>query len=86
MPNFDLNALQKQYDTRNIRVLLSRLLKAHPEYKQHTIVAYQVRDSGDTRLHVCATRDEVRQIFLSPHCTDARTVRTADTDAKSDAA
>lgn len=86
MPNFDLSALQKRYDTRNMRVLLSRLLKENPEYKRNTIVAYQVRDTGDIRVQVCTSRDEVRQVFLSPHCEEARTLRAADPDEKSDAA
>ncbi|MFN2420708.1 MAG: hypothetical protein ABR527_04935 [Gemmatimonadota bacterium] len=75
MPNFDLIALKKQYKTNNIRVLISRMLKQHPEYGESAFVTYQVRDSGDTRLQVCATRDEVRQVFISPHCRDAITVR-----------
>lgn len=86
MPNFDLVKLQKQYDTKNTRVLLSRLLKEHPDYKTQTIVTYQVRDTGDTRLQVCSSRDEVRQVFLSPHCSDARTLRAPDPEETSDAA
>ncbi|HUP01003.1 MAG TPA: hypothetical protein VM737_05715 [Gemmatimonadota bacterium] len=86
MPNFDLSALQKRYAARNMRVLVSRLLKDHPEYKRNTIVTYQVRDTGDTRLQVCTSRDEVRQVFLSPHCEEARTLRAADPDETSDAA
>jgi hypothetical protein len=87
MPNFDLSALQDKYKTRNMRVLLSRLLKEHPDYRAGTIVTYKVRDTGDFRVQVCTNRDEVRQVFLSPHCTEARTVRQADpTEEKSDAA
>ncbi|MBA2634847.1 MAG: hypothetical protein H0U86_17935, partial [Chloroflexi bacterium] len=81
-----LAALQKEHNTRNIRVLLSRLLKNHPEYRQRTIVVYQVRDTGGSRLQVCMNRDEVRQVFLSPHCAEARTVRAADPEEESNAA
>ncbi|MGH7550803.1 MAG: hypothetical protein ACREMD_11395 [Gemmatimonadota bacterium] len=87
MPNFDLSALQDQYRTRNMRVLLSRLLKRQPDYRAGTIVTYKVRDTGDFRLQICTNRDEVRQIFLSPHCAEARTVRQPDPEEeKSDAA
>lgn len=86
MPNFDLSALQERYKTRNMRVLLSRLLKSQPDYRAGTIVTYKVRDTGDFRLQVCTDRDEVRQIFLSPHCADARTVRQPDVEETSDAA
>ena len=86
MPNFDLSALQERYKTRNMRVLLSRLLKTQPDYRAGTIVTYKVRDTGDFRLQVCTDRDEVRQIFLSPHCADARTVRQPDVEETSDAA
>lgn len=86
MPNFDLAALHKEYDTRNIRVLLARMLKRNPEYRQHAIVVYQVRDTGGTRLQVCLSRDEVRQVFLSPHCADAHTVRAPDPVQEPDAA
>lgn len=86
MPNFDLTGLQKKYDTRNMRVLLSRLLKNHPDFRAGTIVTYKVRDTGDFRLQVCTDRDEVRQVFLSPHCTEARTVRQPDPVEESDAA
>jgi hypothetical protein len=75
MPNFDLNGLKKQYKTNNMRVLMARMVKQHPEYGECTFVTYQVRDSGDTRLQVCTTREEVRQVFLSPHCRGAVTVR-----------
>lgn len=78
MPNFDLAALQREYKTRNMRVLLSRILKRHPDYRSGTIVTYKVRDTGDFRLQICTNRDEVRQVFLSPHCTEARTVRQPD--------
>ena len=78
MPNFDLAALQEEYKSRNMRVLLSRHLKRHPDFRSGTIVTYKVRDTGDFRLQVCTNRDEVRQIFLSPHCTEARTVRQPD--------
>jgi len=78
MPNFDLAALQGEYKSRNMRVLLSRLLKRHPDFRSGTIVTYKVRDTGDFRLQVCIDRDEVRQVFLSPHCTEARTVRQPD--------
>ena len=78
MPNFDLAALQDEYKSRNMRVLLSRLLKRHPDFRSGTIVTYKVRDTGDFRLQVCTDRDEVRQVFLSPHCTEARTVRQPD--------
>lgn len=78
MPNFDLTTLQGEYKSRNMRVLLSRLLKRHPDFRSGTIVTYKVRDTGDFRLQVCTNRDEVRQIFLSPHCTEARTVRQPD--------
>lgn len=78
MPNFDLTALQGEYKSRNMRVLLSRLLKRHPDFRSGTIVTYKVRDTGDFRLQVCTNRDEVRQIFLSPHCAEARTVRQPD--------
>lgn len=86
MPNFDLSGLQERYKTRNMRVLLSRLLKTQPDYRAGTIVTYKVRDTGDFRLQVCTDRDEVRQIFLSPHCADARTVRQPDVEETSDAA
>ena len=88
MPNFDLSALKKQYKTNNMRVLMSRMLKQHPEYDDFTIVMYQVRDSGDTRLQICETREEVRQVFISPHCRDAVTVRRGSNgaDKKPDAA
>jgi hypothetical protein len=69
-----------------MRVLLSRLLKSQPDYRAGTIVTYKVRDTGDFRLQVCTDRDEVRQIFLSPHCADARTVRQPDVEETSDAA
>jgi hypothetical protein len=71
-----------------MRVLLSRLIKKNPEFRDRTIVTYEVRDSGDMRLQVCADRDEVRQVFLSPHCREARTVWTSplNGDGKSDAA
>ena len=78
MANFDLEVLQDQYDTRNMRVLVSRLLKDHPDFRTRTIVTYQVRDTGGSRLQVCNGRDELRQVFLSPHCSGARTVRNAD--------
>jgi hypothetical protein len=87
--NFDLERLRDRYSTRNMRVLLARMLKDRPEYKKQTIVTYEVRDTGGTRLQVCAGRDELRQVFLSPHCKDARTVRTPDPepqDEQSDAA
>jgi hypothetical protein len=45
-----------------------------------------VRDTGDFRLQVCINRDEVRQVFLSPHCTEARTVRQPDQEEASTAA
>ncbi|HKY60257.1 MAG TPA: hypothetical protein VJP59_04520 [Gemmatimonadota bacterium] len=83
MPNFDLAALQSEYKTRNMRVLLSRLLKRHPDFRSGTIVTYKVRDTGDFRLQVCTERDEVRQVFLSPHCTEARTVRQPDPEEAS---
>lgn len=88
MPNYDLYKLREEYNTRNMRVLLSRLLKKNPEFRECTIVTYEVRDSGDIRLQVCTDRDEVRQVFLSPHCREARTVWTApaDEESKSDAA
>jgi len=88
MPNYDLHKLHEEYNTKNMRVLVSRLIKKNPEFKGLTIVTYEVRDSGDIRLQVCADRDEVRQVFLSPHCREARTVWTAPTngDSKSDAA
>lgn len=85
MPNFDLTNLHNEYNTKNIRVLISRMLKQHPEYAAHTIVMYSVRNSGGIRLQVCMTRDEVRQCFLSPHCMDAKTIRKPDV-AASDAA
>ena len=75
MPNYDLHKLHTEFDTRNIRVLLSRLMKKNPEFRERTIVTYEVRDTGDMRLQVCSDRDEVRQVFLSPHCRDAVTVR-----------
>jgi hypothetical protein len=86
MPNFDLTVLQGEYKSRNMRVLLSRLLKRHPDFRSGTIVTYKVRDTGDFRLQVCTNRDEVRQIFLSPHCTEARTVRQPDPEEASTAA
>lgn len=86
MLNFDLQSLQEEYRSKNMRVLLSRMIKEHPEYAEHTIVTYEVRDTGGTRLQVCKSRDEVRQVFLSPHCTSARTVRTPEPNGKSDAA
>ena len=66
MPNYDLHKLHAEYNTKNMRVLLSRLLKKNPEFRDRTIVTYEVRDSGDMRLQVCVDRDEVRQVFLSP--------------------
>ena len=75
MANFDLHELKKQYKTNNIRVLMSRMVKLHPEYGDCTFVTYQVQDTGGTRLQVCKTREEVRAIFLSPHCREAVTVR-----------
>ncbi|CAN5774593.1 hypothetical protein BH20GEM1_BH20GEM1_03080 [soil metagenome] len=89
MPNYDLHKLHTEYNTKNIRVLLSRLMKKNPEFRDRTIVTYEVRDSGDIRLQVCNDRDEVRQVFLSPHCKAARTVWTAPVvngNGKSDAA
>lgn len=86
MPNFDLAALQGEYKSRNMRVLLARLLKRNPDFRSGTIVTYKVRDTGDFRLQVCTNRDEVRQIFLSPHCTEARTVRQPDPEEASTAA
>ena len=88
MPNFDLNGLKTQYKTNNMRVLLSRMVKQHPEYTDCTFVTYQVRDTGDTRLQVCLTREEVRQVFMSPHCRGALTVRRGanGSEKKSDAA
>lgn len=88
MPNYDLHKLHTEYGTKNIRVLLSRLLKKNPDFRERTIVTYEVRDSGDIRLQVCLNRDEVRQVFLSPHCRQARTVWTspANGNGKSDAA
>ena len=88
MPNFDLNGLKTQYKTNNMRVLLSRMVKQHPDYADCTFVTYQVRDTGDTRLQVCLTREEVRQVFMSPHCQGALTVRrsTNGSEKKSDAA
>jgi hypothetical protein len=86
MPNFDLTGLKKQYKTNNLRVLISRMVKQHPEYDEGTFVTYEVRDTGGTRLQVCMTRDEVRQIFLSPHCREAVTVRRANGKATPDAA
>ena len=77
MPNYDLHKLHTEFDTKNIRVLLSRLMKKNPEFRERTIVTYEVRDTGDMRLQVCSDRDEVRQVFLSPHCREARTVYTA---------
>ena len=85
MPNYDLHKLHEEYNTKNMRVLVSRLLKKNPEFRERTIVTYEVRDSGDIRLQVCSDRDEVRQVFLSPHCRQARTVYTAPVD-ESDAA
>ena len=86
MPNFDLTTLESEYKTKNLSVLLKRMLKRHPEYKEHTIVRYEVRDSGDTRIQVCVSRDEVRQVFLSPHCRDAQTLRrgAAEENGKDD--
>ena len=89
MANFDLEKLREQYSTRNMRVLLARMLKDRPEYRTQTIVIYQVRDTGGTRLQTCDGRDELRQVFLSPHCKDARTIRVPDPelqDEQSDAA
>lgn len=88
MPNYDLHKLHTEYNTKNIRVLLSRLIKKNPEFRERTIVTYEVRDSGNIRLQVCNDRDEVRQVFLSPHCRRARTVWTAPSNGngKSDAA
>jgi hypothetical protein len=77
MPNYDLHKLHTEFDTKNIRVLLSRLMKKNPEFRERTIVTYEVRDTGDMRLQVCSDRDEVRQVVLSPHCREARTVYTA---------
>lgn len=86
MPNFDLAELHEQYRTKNVRVLVDRMLKKNPEYGEFTIVTYEVVDSGDQRLQVCTSRDEVRQVFLSPHCKGAKTVRRGEETDQSDAA
>lgn len=86
MSNFDLHQLHRTYNTTDLKGLLGQLLKECPEYATQTIVTYTVRDTGETRLMACRSRDEVRQVFLSPHCTDARTVRAADPVEESDAA
>lgn len=88
MHNFDLAELQDEYNTKTMRVLLKRMVKKNPEFENLTVVTYEVSDTGTQRLQVCETRDEVRQIFLSPHCRDARTVqRGKDEEAdQSDAA
>lgn len=78
MPNFALEDLQEEYRSKNMRTLVNRMLKKHPDWTECAIVAYVVKDTEETRVMVCPTRDEVRQIFLSPHCRDARTVRPAD--------
>lgn len=85
MPNFALDDLFEEHKTKNLRTLLNRMLKKTPEWAECTIVTYVVKDTGETRMMVCPTRDEVRQIFLSPHCTDARTVRSADKPEESEA-
>ena len=84
MPNFDLAKLESEYKTRKLSVILKRMLKRHPEYEEHTIVRYEVRDSGDTRVQVCTSRDEVRQVFLSPHCRDAHTLRRGAAEENGD--
>lgn len=86
MPNFALDDLYEEYNAKTLRTLLNRMLKKNPEYAGCTIVTYVVNDSGETRMMVCPTRDEVRQIFLSPHCRDARTVRAADKPEESEEA
>jgi hypothetical protein len=53
------------------------------------LLARMLSDTGGTRLQICAGRDELRQVFLSPHCKDAQTIRTPDPgpqDEQSDAA
>ncbi|HUP19719.1 MAG TPA: hypothetical protein VM778_07170 [Gemmatimonadota bacterium] len=86
MPNFSLALMQTEYKTKNMRVLLARMIKKHPEWSECTIVTYVVTDTGDTRIMVCPSKDEVRQIFLSPHCRNAHTVRAADKAEESEAA
>lgn len=78
MPNFALADLQKEYNTNRKRTMINRMLREHPDWAECTIVTYVVKDTGESRVMVCPTRDEVRQIFLSPHCRDARTLRQAD--------
>lgn len=78
MPNFALDDMYEEHNTKTMRTLINRMLKKNPDWAECTIVTYVVKDSGETRIMVCPTRDEVRQIFLSPHCTEARTVRAAD--------
>lgn len=88
MHNFDLAELQDEYNTKTMRVLLKRMTKKNPEFENLTIVTYEVADTGTQRLQVCENRDEVRQIFLSPHCCAARTVQrgTEEETDQSDAA
>ncbi len=86
MPNFALDDMYEEYNTKTMRTLLNRMIKKNPEYSECTIVTYVVKDSGETRIMVCPSRDEVRQIFLSPHCQDARTVRAADPSEESEEA
>ena len=86
MPNFALDDMYEEHGTQRMRTLLNRMIKKNPEYAECTIVTYVVKDSGETRIMVCPSRDEVRQIFLSPHCQDARTVRAADPPEESEEA
>ena len=86
MPNFALADMQTEYKSKNMRVLLARMIKKHPDWAECTVVTYVVNDTGETRMMVCPTRDEVRQIFLSPHCRDAHTVRAPDKVEESEAA
>ncbi|MDX1623724.1 MAG: hypothetical protein R3199_07060 [Gemmatimonadota bacterium] len=90
MPNFSLEDLKKEYETDRMRTLINRMLREHPDWAECSIVSYVVNDTGETRVMVCPTQDEVRQIFLSPHCREARTLRVADEpeteEAEADAA
>lgn len=86
MPNFALDDMYEEYNTKRMPTLLNRMIKKNPDYAECTIVTYIVKDSGETRIMVCPTRDEVRQIFLSPHCQEARTVRGADPSEDSEEA
>ena len=55
MPNYDLHKLHAEYNTKNMRVLLSRLLKKNPEFRDRTIVTYEVRTAGTCGCRCAST-------------------------------